>query len=72
MVRRNKNTSIGAHTIKDVTTGSRCTPLGTPYEVKVGRSWVTVSDIGYSHYKGKRRIVPTLIKNCTNFENKTL
>jgi len=29
----------------------------TQYEVKVGRYWVVVSDIGYSHYKGERRIV---------------
>ena len=28
----------------------------TQYEVKVGRYWVVVSDIGYSHYKGKKRI----------------
>lgn len=27
------------------------------YEVKVGRFWVVVSDIGYSNYKGERRIV---------------
>lgn len=26
------------------------------YEVKVGRYWVAVSDIGYSHYKGEKRI----------------
>ena len=28
----------------------------TQYEVKVGKYWVVVSDIGYSHYKGKKRI----------------
>ena len=28
----------------------------TQYEVKVGRCWVVVSDIGYSHYKGEKRI----------------
>jgi len=27
------------------------------YEVKVGRYWVVVSDIGYNHYTGERRIV---------------
>jgi hypothetical protein len=29
----------------------------TQYEVKVGSFWVVVSDIGYSHYKGERRII---------------
>lgn len=29
----------------------------TQFEVKVGEGyWVVVSDIGYSHYKGKKRI----------------
>lgn len=28
----------------------------TQYEVKVGRYWVVVSDIGYSHCKGEKRI----------------
>lgn len=28
----------------------------TQYEVKVGRYWVVVSDIGYPHYKGEKRI----------------
>jgi hypothetical protein len=28
----------------------------TQYEVKVGIYWVVVSDIGYSHYKGEKRI----------------
>lgn len=27
------------------------------YEVRVGGYWVSVSDIGYSHYKGEKRII---------------
>lgn len=28
----------------------------TQYEIKVGRYWVVVSYIGYSHCKGEKRI----------------